>query len=78
VLSVVLVMASEPEILSTSDTMPVVKAPPTSVTLTEKVKVVVEVFVKVPVRRPELESVSPAGRFVDVNVYPPSPPVALR
>ena len=64
--------------VSANDTVPVVETPAESVTVTENVKVVVAVSVRVPVKRPELESVSPDGRLVDLNVYPPSPPVAVN
>jgi hypothetical protein len=63
--------------LSTSDTVPVAVSPIESVTVTEKVNVVVAISFSVPVRAPSLDKVSPDGKSLDEKLYSPSPPLAV-
>ncbi len=67
-LRVVEVRASGGTIVSTSDTVPVAVVPAASVTVTEKVSVVVAVSVRVPVNTPVLDRLSPVGKSLDENV----------
>jgi ABC-type molybdate transport system substrate-binding protein len=55
-------------IVSTSDTVPVAVAPVESVTVTEKVNVVVAASLRVPVNTPVLDRLSPDGKSLDEKV----------